>query len=158
MTTAHAQQADGTITIQSQALGEIEVELSAALAFAEPMAGFPQCERYALIAHVRPDGGEDTAVAWLQALDAPFHAFVVTDPWVVVADYAPEISDGDAEELGLTSFQDARVFGILTVPGTPKEMSINLRAPVVVNVAKQVAKQVVLLNDAYPTRHVLVPA
>ena len=51
------------------------------------------------------------------------------------------------------SFEDARVFGILTVPRNPSEITVNLRAPVVVNVAQRLAKQVVVLNDEYHTRH-----
>ncbi|MEW6583827.1 MAG: flagellar assembly protein FliW, partial [Actinomycetota bacterium] len=143
----------GTVTVTSQALGEIQVPADAAVLFVDPMAGFPRSLRYALIPHTRPDGSEDPAVAWLQALDAPYHAFVVTDPWGIIPEYSPEISDGDAEDLGLASFQDARVFGILTIPGGAKEITINLRAPIVVNVARRVAKQVVLLNDEYHTRH-----
>lgn len=150
-----ATESQETIVVASQALGEVHVAAASALMFVDPMAGFPRCLRYAVIPHVRPDGSEDAAVAWLQALDAPFHAFVVTDPWGIIPDYAPEISDQDAEDLGLASFQDARVFGILTVPGDPKEISINLRAPIVVNVARRVAKQVVLLNDEYHTRHLV---
>ena len=80
------------------------------------------------------------SVFWLQAVERPFHAFVVTDPWGVNADYAPEISDADAGQLGLGSFEDARVFGILTVPRSPSEITINLRAPVVVNVAQRLAQ------------------
>jgi len=155
MSQVTAKESHETIVVRSQALGDVEVTLDSALLFADPMAGFPRCLRYALVPHVRPDGSEDGAVAWLQALDAPFHAFVVTDPWGIVPEYSPEISDADAEDLGLASFQDARVFGILTVPGNPKEISINLRAPIVVNVARRVAKQVVLLNDEYHTRHLV---
>jgi flagellar assembly factor FliW len=142
-----------TISVSSQALGHVEIDASTAIQFSDPMAGFADCRRYALIAHTKPDGSEDNSVAWLQALDAPFHAFVVTDPWTIVPEYSPEISDSDAEELGLSSFEDARVFAILTIPGDAKEMSINLRAPIVVNVAKRLAKQVVLLSDEYTTRH-----
>jgi flagellar assembly factor FliW len=155
MTSASAHEARATISVPSQALGPVEVDASGALTFTDPMAGFVECTRYALIAHTRPDGTEDASVAWLQALDPPHHAFVVTDPWMIVPDYSPEISDGDAEDLGLASFQDARVFGILTVPGDAKEISINLRAPIVVNVARRLAKQVVLLNDEYHTRHLV---
>ncbi len=39
------------------------------------------------------------------------------------------------------------------MPRNPSEITINLRAPVVVNVARRLAKQVVVLNDQYSTRH-----
>ena len=152
MTTA-ATTSQSPISVPSQALGAIEVRPESVIAMAEPLAGFPDTTQYALIEHTRQGGSAAGSVFWLQAVERPFHAFVVTDPWGVHPEYAPEISDADAQQLGLTSFEDARVFGILTVPRNPSEITINLRAPVVVNVAQRLAKQVVVLNDQYSTRH-----
>jgi flagellar assembly factor FliW len=152
MTTA-ATTSSTPISVPSQALGAIEVRPDSIITFCEPLAGFPDCTQYTLIEHARSGGSSTGTVFWLQAVERPFHAFVVTDPWGVHADYAPEISDGDAAQLGLGGFEDARVFGILTVPRSPSEITINLRAPVVVNVAQRLAKQVVVLNDEYHTRH-----
>ena len=152
MTTA-ATTSQSPISVPSQALGAIEVRPESVITMTEPIAGFADTTQYALIEHTREGGAAAGSVFWLQAVERPFHAFVVTDPWAVHPEYAPEISDGDAQQLGLTNFEDARVFGILTVPRNPSEITINLRAPVVVNVAQRLAKQVVVLNDQYSTRH-----
>lgn len=144
---------DRTI-VQSQALGEIEVEASNTIRFAEPIAGFPDCGEYALVPHMREDGTPNDNVMWLQALEAPHHAFIVTDPWSVMGDYSPEIPDTDAGQLQLRSFEDARVLVILTVP-PQGGISINLRAPIIFNVRERLGKQVVLLSDRYETRHIL---
>lgn len=143
------------ISIPSQALGAIEVRAESLVTVCEPLAGFPDCSSYALLEHVRRDGTPSPTVFWLQAAERPFQAFVVTDPWGVFTDYAPEISDADATQLGLVNFEDARVFAILTIPRTPSGITVNLRAPLVVNMAKRLAKQVVLLNDEYHTRHMV---
>jgi len=153
--TAAAETTPGSITVQSQALGTVAVDPESVIEVCEPLAGFPDCSSYALVEHVRSNGAKSGSVYWLQALERPFQAFVVTDPWGVVPDYAPEISDADAAELGLSSFEDARVFAILTVPSNPSEITVNLRAPIVLNVARRQAKQVVLLNDEYHTRHLV---
>lgn len=147
--------AASTIAVRSQALGAVEVSVDSVIAVCEPLAGFPDCRGYALVEHVKKDGRPSSSVFWLQAVEAPFHAFVITDPWGVFPEYAPEISDADATELGLESFEDARVFAILTVPSTPSGITVNLRAPIVVNTALRRAKQVVLLNDEYHTRHLM---
>jgi flagellar assembly factor FliW len=143
------------IAVPSQALGSIEIDPETVVTASEPLAGFPGCSAYALVEHVKPDGSPSSSVWWLQAVERPYHAFVVTDPWSVFPDYAPEISDADAEHLGLVNLEDARVFAILTVPANPSEITINLRAPVVVNIAQRRVKQVVLLNDEYHTRHLM---
>jgi len=145
----------GVVGIPSQALGAVEVRTDRLLTVTEPLAGFPDCAAYALIEHVRRDGSPSTSVFWLQAAERPFHAFVVTDPWGIFGEYAPEISDADAKELQLENFEDARVFAILTVPSSPSGITVNLRAPIVVNMARRLAKQVVLLNDEYHTRHLV---
>jgi flagellar assembly factor FliW len=147
-------ESETSIAIMSLALGSIEIAESDAIAFPEPVAGFPDTTSYALIPHVRRDGTLNDAVCWLQGLEAPFHAFVMTDPWSVMPDYSPEISDSDAEQLHLRSFEDARVLAILTVP-SDGTTTVNLRAPVVFNVTERLAKQVVLLSDQYHTRHPL---
>lgn len=141
------------LTVPSRSLGTLTVPADEVIAFTAPIAGFADSLRYALVPHTLPGHGDRAAVAWLQAIDSPFHAFVVTDPWMVVPDYAPEISDADATDLGLESFEHARVFGILTIPGDPREISINLRAPIVLNVNDRRAKQVVLLGEEYGARH-----
>jgi len=87
--------------VVSQALGAIEVDPAAAVRVLEPLAGFPGCTAYALVPHVR--GGQVGDIQWLQALEAPFHAFIVADPWTMFPDYAPEVSDADAAQLGLTN-------------------------------------------------------
>jgi flagellar assembly factor FliW len=144
-----------TIAVRSQALGSVEVAADSVIAVCEPLAGFPECRGYALVEHVKRDGRPSSTVFWLQAVEPPFHAFVVTDPWGVFPEYAPEISDADATELGLDTFEDARVLAILTVPRNPSEITVNLRAPIVVNSVLRRAKQVVLLNDEYHTRHLM---
>lgn len=156
MSSTQAVPTDGpaVIAIRSQALGDIEVPAADTIQFCEPIPGFPDCTDYALVPHMRSDGTPNDNVMWLQALEAPFHAFIVTDPWSVVGDYAPEIPDADAEQIQLRSMEDARVLVILTVP-RQGGVSVNLRAPLVLNVAARLAKQVVLLSDRYDTRHML---
>jgi len=144
-----------TLGIVSQTLGPLEVDPASAITMREPIPGFPDCREYALLEHVRADGEVDRSVWWLQALAPPFHAFVVTDPWLIVPEYSPEIPDSEAASLRLSGFGDAQILSILTISGG--SATINLRAPVVVNAGERLAKQVVLIGDEYGTRHPLSP-
>lgn len=144
----------GTIAITSQVLGDIEVEVKDLIRFCEPIPGFPGSTAYALVPHVGRDGAVSDSILWLQSMEDPFHAFILTDPWNAVADYVAEIPDADAAQLGLASFEDARVMAILTVP-PGGGVTINLRAPIVFNVVERTAKQVVLMSDQFGTRHPL---
>ena len=143
------------ITVASQALGALEVRPETIITACEPLAGFPDCMSYALVEHDSSTGSSSRSVFWFQAVEAPFHAFVVADPWSVFPDYAPEVPNIDAGQRAVTSCGDARVYAILTIPRNPSEISVNLRAPLVINVARRLCKQVVLLNEEYHTRHLV---
>ncbi len=140
------------LTVPSQVLGDVEVDPEAIIRLLDPIPGFPGCSAYTLVAHTR-NGAESRAIRWFQAVQPPHHAFIVADPWTVFPDYAPEIPNADAQQLGVTDQHSAQLLVILTVPRDGGGVTANLRAPVVVNVGERVAKQVVLLGDAYHTRH-----
>ncbi len=139
--------------VHSPVLGRLDIEPGRVVQFLEPIAGFPNCLRYALLPYMQASGREDPAIRWLQAMDPPFHTFIVADPWSVEPDYAPEIADADAERLEALSFTQAVLYGIMTVSQRHRELSINLRAPLVINQQVRLAKQVVLLNGEYTTNH-----
>ena len=139
--------------VHSPVLGRLDVDAGRVIQFLEPIAGFPTCLRYALLPYMQASGREDPAIRWLQAMDPPFHTFIVADPWSVAPDYAPEIADSDAEQLDALSFTQAALYGIMTVSQQHGELTINLRAPLVVNPQIRLAKQVVLLNGEYTTSH-----
>jgi flagellar assembly factor FliW len=138
--------------IHSPVLGRVDVDPARVVRFLEPIAGFPGCASYALLPYEQ-SGREDPEMRWLQALEAPFHTFLVTDPWSVEPDYEPEIADSDAAQLETLSFAEASLFGVLTISREHHELTINLQAPLVVNTRLRLGKQVVLLNREYTTRH-----
>lgn len=139
--------------IESPVLGRLAIEPARVVDFPDPIAGFPTCTAYALLPYMQRDGREDAAMRWLQALEAPYHTFIVSDPWSVYPDYAPEIADSDARQLENLALTDATFYGIMTVARRRGELTINLRAPLVVNAHLRLGKQVVLLNGEYTTSH-----
>ncbi len=140
-------------SIHSPVLGRVDIDPGRVVRLIEPIAGFPGCQSYALLAYMQASGREDASMRWLQALEPPFHTFLVADPWSVMPDYEPEIADSDAEQLATASFADAALYGVMTVSQDRRELSINLQAPLIVNTQLRLAKQVVLLNREYTTRH-----
>jgi len=142
-----------TGVVHSPVLGRLEIDPGRVVHFLEPIAGFPTCLGYALLPYMQASGREDPAIRWLQAMEPPFHTFIVTDPWSVMPDYEPEIADADARQLDTLSFAEATLYGIMTVSQHRGELTINLRAPLVVNEQLRLGKQVVLLNGEYTTSH-----
>src|SRR4051812_973540 len=72
----------GMIEIQTTRFGLLEVDAERILTFPRGLLGFPTYQRYALI-----QAGEDNYFFWLQCVDEPNLAFVVTDPAIFFKTY-----------------------------------------------------------------------
>jgi len=134
--------------------GEVEIDEANVIRFVEEIPGFPETERFVLIPHK-----EDSPFAWLQSVDAPDVAFVVTDPWLFFENYKPTVNEIDLEKLEVageaenSSDEGWVMLSILTIPKDPKKMTANLKAPVIINTRNNTAKQVILSSEDYTTKH-----
>jgi flagellar assembly factor FliW len=132
--------------------GRLEVEPDLILTLPEGLIGFERCKRYVV---VRPD--ERSAFRWLQSLEEPAVALPIVEPGELRPDYAPILSDADARRLELTVETPTLVFVIVTVPPhDPRAMTANLLGPLVINGLTRRGKQVIVQNEGYTTRHLVV--
>ena len=104
------------------------------------LLGFEQCKRFTL--YTRP---AEEPFLRLQAVGNPKLAFLVISPFIAVPDYRPTIPNEDAQFLGLEGPEDALIVNIVTVRG-PKQATVNLKGPIVLNRRTLTAKQVIPLN------------
>jgi len=137
--------------VQTSRFGEIEVEDSSVIRMPRGPVGFEQYTQFVAVEH-RPD----TDFHWLQSTEEPSLAFVVVDPSKFYTDYEVEISDADAEKLGLASEDDASVMVVVSVAKGGEEITANLAAPVVINMKEMLGLQVILQDNRYPIKHPLV--
>ena len=113
---------------------------------AEGLVGFPGATAYVVrpvadgLYDLVPDDGEE----------AP--SFVAVDASAFFPDYHPEVDDATAERLGLTDAAQAQVLLIVTIAREPSRSTVNLLAPVVVNLRSGDAEQVVLTGQDFPLR------
>jgi flagellar assembly factor FliW len=49
--------------------------------------------------------------------------------------------------------EDAAVYVLLTMSDSVEKITANLQAPVIINTNQQLAKQVILMNTSYKTKH-----
>lgn len=136
--------------VQTTRFGDLEIEESAAIEMPRGLIGLEHCTRFVLLEH-QPG----SPFGWLQSLDCPDLALLVTDPFQFFPDYELEVSDEDQRELGLSVPEDLMVLVTVTVRKDPSEVTANLLGPLVVNVANHRARQIILPGDRYKTRHPL---
>jgi flagellar assembly factor FliW len=109
--------------LHSSRFGSLEIPDDAIVEFPSGLIGLGG-RRYALLAN-----GADPEIVWLQSLDDPELALPVTNPWRHVPEYELELTEQDAERIGLDDPAAASVY--VTVRATDG-ISVNLRAPIVV--------------------------
>lgn len=110
------------------------------LTFPNGLLGLPAAKRWILRAPAK-----DTPFCWLEQREHPGQGFVVVAAAALVPGYSPDISQPDADMLGLKSPDDALVLNIVTV-GSRRDTTVNLRGPIVVNRHTYTAKQCVPAN------------
>lgn len=140
------------ITVETR-LGPVAVHPNAILEMPQGPLGFARHTRFALADLPNPDLAR---FKLLQSMDDPAVTFVVAP---VDADGGP-IARADLDEAGSSvglGSANLLVLLIVTVRNDPTGISLtaNLRAPVLVDVNRRVARQVVLLNNSYAVRHPL---
>lgn len=142
---------EGTLSmlIETSRFGQIEVDAERVITFAKGLLGFPAYQRYVLI-----ETGEDSYFWWLQSVETPDLAFVVTDPSLFVSSYRVPIRQEQMGELGLDGIDDAQVFVI--VNKRDNVLTGNLQGPLVVNCRNHVGEQLVLSDRRFTTRVPLV--
>ena len=116
----------------------------------EPLPGFPQLSRFAL---VRLD--EDGLLCSLKSVEDPDLRFLVVPPNVFFPDYAPEIDDATVAALRIERAEDVLVLVVVNPGEQATSATANLLAPVLVNTVSRQASQVVLSEDL-PVRAPLV--
>lgn len=134
--------------IKTAHLGEIEADESGIIEIRGGILGFEDQTRFIMI-----DDNESTPFMWLQSLDREATAFIVINPFLVVPRYAPEISDNDGQSLELDDPAQAMVIAIATLRRNPFRISLNLRAPLIINPAKRIARQIVLEDAQWQIQH-----
>lgn len=136
------------MNIATTRFGEIDIDESKIINMQGEILGFEHLKKYIL--HIQD---ERTPFLWLQSLDDGAIAFVVINPLAVKPDYEPVISDDDVKCLGIESVEDVVLMAIVTIRSDPFTVSVNLRAPIVINSSNKLAKQVVLDDPEYPVQY-----
>ncbi len=135
--------------VRTTRFGVIDIAEDRVITFTKGLLGFPRQQRFCLL-----EPGEDACFFWLQSVDDPELAFVVTDPSLFVSDYAVHVRPEQMESLSLNNLTDAQIFVI--VNKVDQTLTGNLQGPLVVNTITREGEQMVLAEKKWTTRHPLL--
>lgn len=135
--------------VRTTRFGVIDIAEDRVITFPQGILGFPGLTRYCLL-----QPGDDACFFWLQSMDDPNLAFVVTDPAFFEKDYSVPIRHEQMESLGLDRLEDAQVF--IIVNKIDDQLTGNFQGPLVINTVSKTAEQMVLAEKRWTTRQVLM--
>lgn len=128
--------------------GAAEIDENEIFHFEKGIPGFNDEKKFILI----PLSDDDT-FSVMQSVEKMELAFVVSDPFSFFMEYDFKLEESVVEELELDSEKDVSVFSILTVQDPFEKTTANLQAPVIINRKNRRAKQVILHNEQFSTKH-----
>lgn len=135
--------------VRTTRFGIVDIAEDRVIEFPKGLLGFPNHTRYCLL-----EPGDDACFFWLQSIEEPSLAFVVTDPSLFVTGYTIPIRPEHMAELGLARLEDAQVFCI--VNKIENQLTGNLQGPLLINTITRTGEQLVLADKKWTTRHPLL--
>jgi flagellar assembly factor FliW len=131
--------------LKTRLFGEIKVKDEEVINFTKPILGFDDCRQYLLM-----ETESVFPTFWLQSINDPNLAFPVISPFSVDENYSIDLEALDLDDIRLKSIDDALVLTLMVVPQTISSIRTNLRAPIIYNPEKKIAKQLILYDEKYP--------
>ncbi|MFM7245639.1 MAG: flagellar assembly protein FliW [Planctomycetaceae bacterium] len=126
--------------ITTTRFGRIDVDAADLIRFPSGIPGLEDCREWALLA----DSAND-ALGWLQSTTRAEVALAVVSPRRFVPDYQVRIPRSELSPLALDDMRDAQVVVVVGENGTG--LTLNLKAPIVINLQARTGRQVVASGD-----------
>jgi len=142
------------LQIETRHFGPLDYEDTELLTFPRGLPGFPDARRFILI----PESDPPDLFYWLQSVDDGRLAFVLMDVYRVLPDYNPLVDGEQLEDLGELDEASLHVYNITVIPDDIKKMRVNLKAPVIIHEKTRLGKQVMVNNDDYEVRYMIMEA
>lgn len=115
-----------SVTLHSTRFGPLEIPEEAVIDFPTGLIGLGG-SRYALLAR-----DDDAAFVWLHSLDDPQLAVPVTNPWRFFSKYEVELSDEEAERIGVHDAAATSVYVTVRAAECLEDFCANLAAPILI--------------------------
>ncbi|MBL9084039.1 MAG: flagellar assembly protein FliW [Planctomycetales bacterium] len=136
--------------IRTTRFGTLDVAADDLLSFPSGLLGLEECRQWVLLADEA-----DQALGWLQSTSRPELALAVVSPRRFVPEYRFRTFRGELAQLDLVGPEEAQV--LVTVSRHDGELTLNLRAPIIINPSARKGRQVAT-NDEHPVQYAIPAA
>ncbi len=126
--------------------GEIEYDPDKVLHFPAGLVGLPNLKHFVVMPNKK-----DGPLFWIQSVEDPDIAFVLTDPTNFFLEYKVVPDSEEKQTLHIENDEYCFDISIVTVPQDQK-ITVNLAAPILYSPKSNRALQVILENSDYQTK------
>jgi flagellar assembly factor FliW len=126
--------------IETRHFGTVTVEAEDFVLFPRGIVAFEECRHWVLLGDV-----ENPMLAWLQSVSRAEVAVPVISPRRFVPDYAVRLVRGQLAPLEFSQFD--QVFVLAVVSQSDGDLTVNLKAPLVINLDRRLGRQVITSDD-----------
>lgn len=135
--------------IKTKAFDEISIDEDKIIRFENGIIGFPELKDFALVHDMEKTDG---TLSWMISIQEPAFAMPVIDPLAVKNTYNPKVEEELLKSIGELNPEEMLVLVTLTVPSDITKMSINLRAPIIINATEKKACQIIIDGEEYSVK------
>lgn len=126
--------------VRTTRFGVLELGADDLLSFPSGLLGLEDCRHWVLLADA-----QNESLGWLQSASKPEVAVAVVSPRRFVPTYQLRVARNELEPLQLARVRDAQV--LVIVGKNEQGITLNLKAPLVVNLERRLGRQVVSNAD-----------
>lgn len=96
---------------------------------------------------------ENNIFSILQSIEQEKVGILVISPFTVCKDYEVKLTEEQISNLKIKSEEDVYVLNTVTINSDYKEITTNLRAPIIINIKEEIGEQIILKNEDYKIKH-----
>lgn len=137
--------------VKTKYFGEIDLTDEKIITLDRGLFGFEEYKRYTILYDCDKEG--ETNISWFQCVDNQALALPVINPLIVKEDYNPVVEDELLKGLGEITEENLVILLTMTVPADIKEMSVNLKAPIIINADTRKGAQIIVENQDYEVKY-----
>ncbi len=145
-----AEEQKSTIEINTSRFGPVSCAEDKVFSFVHPIPGFERLRRFVLIDH-----DKEGIFKWLQSVEDPLVAFLLTSPNFYKPDYSVPLARMQTDALGSKDAGGYITLVMVCVASRTKQVTINLKGPIILNPANMKAMQWIVDREDFDTHYII---
>jgi len=136
------------VEINTTRFGMVEINEKSVIVFPSGLPGFADLSKFAIVKCEQTE-----PIQWLQSMEDMDISIPIINPFLIKEDYEIEVSDDELDIIDSHSEEEMIVLNIMVLPEELSKMTVNLMAPILINVKEMLGVQIMMDYKPLPLRY-----